>query len=79
MHLQTLSRHLQLPEDQTVMFCSFEQDADSILNNDEGRKKLSDVGIHLPADVGDWVVETFKTFFKQRDMADKLKHFMSSK
>ena len=60
------------------MFCSFKQDADSILNNPEGRKKMKEVGIKLPPDVGDWVVETFKSFFKQRDVAVKLKYFMSS-
>ena len=60
------------------MFCSFKQDADSILNNEEGRKTLRGVGIDLPKDVGDWVVDTFKNFFKQRDLAAKLKYFMSS-
>ena len=60
------------------MFCSFKQDADSILNNGEGRKKLGDVGIDLPKDVGDWVVDTFRMSFKQRDLAARLKYFFSS-
>ena len=67
-----------MPEHQTVMFCSFEQDADSVLNNEEGRKKMKKVGIHLPTDVGEWVVETFKKIFKQSDVAATLEYFMSS-
>lgn len=74
--MQTLSRHLQLPEDQRVMFCSFKQDADSVLNNEAGRKKLKDVGINTPKDVGDWLVEIFRKSFKQREVAAKLKDFM---
>ena len=77
-YIQRLSKHLQLPEDQTIMFCSFKQDADSILNNDKGRKKLRDVGIKTPTDVGRWVAETFRENFKQRDVAVKLKDFFSS-
>ena len=75
---QALSTQLQLPVDQKVMFCSFKQDADSILNNEEGRKKLKGVGIKTPTDVGSWVTETFRKDFKQRDVAAKLETFMSS-
>lgn len=61
------------------MFCSFEQDSDSVLNNEEGRKKMKKVGINMPADVGKWVVDTFKKTFKQSDVAAMLDNFMSSK
>lgn len=60
------------------MFCSFRQEDDSVLNCTEGRKKLKEVGIKSPMDVGDWVAKTFKKDFKQRDVAEKLKDFMSS-
>lgn len=78
MCFQKLSEQLQLPDDQEIMFCSFKQDVDSILNNEKGRKKLRDVGIKRPADVGSWVVETFRKNFKQRPEADKLKDYFSS-
>ena len=78
MCLQRLSEHLQLPDDQEVMFCSFKQDADSILNNEKGRKKLREVGIKTPTDVGNWVAETFRKNFKQRDVSAKLKELFTS-
>ena len=73
-----LWKQLQLPDEQEVMFCSFKQDADSILNNPEGRKKMKEVGIKTPTDVGSWIAETFRKCFKQRDVARRLESFMSS-
>lgn len=70
-------QHIQLPKDQPHLFCSFTQDSDSILNNEEGRKLLKTVGISTPQDVGDWIVESFRIKFKQRDVADRLRAFMS--
>ena len=37
-----------------VKFFSFGQDRDSVLNTEDGRKKLRDVGIGTPSEVGDW-------------------------
>ena len=37
-----------------VKFFSFSQDRDSVLNTEDGRKKLRDVGIGTPSEVGDW-------------------------
>ena len=54
------------------MFCSFKQDIDSLLNCEEGRQTLRDVGIKTPPEVGDWLVETLKETFGQDELANQL-------
>ncbi len=73
-----IQKKLGLPSSHQVKFCSFSQDNDSVLNCDEGRQKLRDVGISTPSEVGDWLVETFRKRFGQDDLADRLKDFIHS-
>lgn len=49
-----------------------------MLNCDEGRQKLRDVGIGTPVEVGDWLVDTFKKRFGQDDLAARLHSFVHS-
>ena len=59
-----------------VSFFSFDQDNDSILNTEDGREKLRDVGIGSPLQVGEWLVEVFKRDFDNEKLADQLEPFM---
>ena len=59
-----------------VQFFSFSQDRDSVLNSDEGRQKLKDVGIGSPQDVGEWLVEVFQRDFGQETLASQLESFI---
>ena len=70
--LQRIKCKLELPEEQKIMFCSFKQDIDSVLNCEEGRQTLRDVGIKTPPEVGDWLVETLKERFEQKEIAKQL-------
>ena len=58
-------------------FYSFRQDPDSNLNNDKGRKTLADVGISSCADVGKWIEKELRDYMDQKDIADRLREFMS--
>ena len=60
----------------TVKFFTFSQDKDSVLNSDEGRQKLRDVGIGTPLEVGDWLVDVFRRRFGQDELADRLHSFI---
>ena len=55
---------------------SFSLDNDSVLNSDEGREKLKDVGIGSPSDVGEWLVRVFRKDFGQDELADQLEPFV---
>ena len=60
----------------TVRFFSFSQDKDSVLNNEDGRQRLRDVGIGTPLEVGDWLVDVFRNRFGQEELADGLHQFV---
>ncbi len=77
--MQMIKKKLGLdPSTHQIMFCSFSQDNDSVLNCEEGRQKLRNVGISTPSEVGDWLVETFRKRFGQDDLADRLRDFVHS-
>ena len=59
-----------------TQFFSFCQDNDSVLNTDEGREKLREVGIGTPLQVGEWLVEVFKKDFDQDQLANQLEPFI---
>ena len=61
---------------QTVQFFSFNQDNDSVLNSEEGRQRLRDVGIGTPLEVGEWLVEVFRKDFGEERLADQLDSFI---
>ena len=59
-----------------MRFFSFKQDRDSVLNCEEGRRKLKKVGIETPLEVGEWLVDVFRKRFGQDDLADQLHSFI---
>ena len=59
-----------------MRFFSFSQDRDSVLNCEEGRHRLREVGIGTPLEVGDWLVDAFRKRFGQDDLADRLHSFI---
>ena len=59
-----------------MKFFSFSQDRDSVLNSEEGRRKLREVGIGIPLEVGEWLVDVFQKSFGQDDLADRLHGFI---
>jgi len=59
-----------------VQFFSFSQDNDSVLNSEEGRQRLKDVGIDTPLEVGEWLVEVFRKDFREAQLADQLDAFI---
>ena len=61
---------------QKVQFFSFNQDNDSVLNSEEGRQRLRDVGIGTPLEVGEWLVEVFRKDFGEERLADQLESFI---
>ena len=61
---------------QEVQFFSFNQDNDSVLNSEEGRQRLRDVGIGTPLEVGEWLVEVFRKDFREERLADQLDSFI---
>ena len=71
-----IKEKLDLPTSHQIQFCSFSQDNDSVLNCDEGRQRLRDVGISTPLEVGDWLVDTFRWRFGQDELADRLRDFV---
>ena len=77
-NLQLIREKLSLPHTHQVKFFSFNQDKDSVLNCEEGREKLRNVGIGTPQNVGDWLVDTFKRKFGQEDLATRLNSFIYS-
>lgn len=59
-----------------MRFFSFSQDRDSVLNCEEGRHRLREVGIGIPLEVGEWLVDVFRKDFGQDDLADRLDGFI---
>lgn len=59
-----------------MRFFSFSQDRDSVLNCEEGRRRLREVGIGIPLEVGEWLVDVFQKRFGQDDLADRLHGFI---
>lgn len=55
---------------------SFTQGKDSVLNSEEGRKKLQVAGIKNSLDVGDWLADTLEEHLDQDEMARKLRAFV---
>lgn len=77
--LQLIKERLGHSPSRDVDFYSFSQEPDSILNHEEGRKLLEDVGIHGVKDVGIWIVEKLKTQLDQPNLATKLQeHFQKT-
>ena len=74
--LQMIKEKLGVSPSRTVKSFSFSQDNDSVLNTDEGRQRLRDVGIGTPPEVGEWLVDVFKNRFGQDDLADRLQSFV---
>ena len=60
----------------TTVFCSFYQDSDSFLNCEEGRKRLSKIGIHSQEYVGKWLVEKLGEYLQQPNVAEKLDMYL---
>ena len=77
MLLQVTREKLRSIGSHEMQFFSFCQDKDSVLNSDSGRKKLRDVGIGTPLQVGEWLVKVFKEDFKQNELADQLEVFVN--
>jgi len=59
-----------------VDFYSFSQDADSILNNEDGRQRLKDAGIKGARDVGEWVAELLEKSLQCPQIAEDLRKFV---
>ncbi len=59
-----------------VKFFSFSQDRDSVLNTEDGRKRLRRVGIGTTLEVGDWLVGVFREDFRLEGLADRLDSFI---
>ena len=66
---------MKLPEEQKIYFCSYNQDLHSVLNCDEDRLGMKDMGICTHQEVGDWLVETFRKL-GQDDKAQRLEKFL---
>ena len=47
-----------------------------MLNSEEGRQRLKDVGIDTPLEVGEWLVEVFRKDFGEEQLADQLDSFI---
>ena len=48
-----------------------------MLNSEDGRRRLREVGIETPLDVGKWLVGVFQNHFGQFDLADQLNSFVT--
>ena len=55
-----------------IKFFSFSQGRDSVLNCEDGRRRMREVGIGTPLEVGEWLVDVFRKRFGQDDLADRL-------
>lgn len=75
-NLQNIKKPLSTCPTRTVYFCSFDQDADSKLNNDDGRERLCRIGIQSQKHVGQWLIDTLK-HQKQNLIADKLSKYFN--
>ena len=43
-----------------------------MLNCEDGRQRMREVGIGTPLEVGEWLVDVFRNRFDQDDLADRL-------
>ena len=59
-----------------VQFFSFSQDRDSVLNTDDGRRKLQKAGIGTTLDVGDWLADIFEQQLEQDELAQQLRQIV---
>ena len=57
-------------------FYSFSQDADSVLNNEDGRQRLKGAGIKVAKDVGEWVAELLEKSLQRPQIAKDLRQFV---
>ena len=58
--LQLIADKLGSSPNRMVYLMTLSQDKDSILNADENRKRLLEVGLKCYFDVGDWLVSTLE-------------------
>lgn len=54
------------------------QDKDSVLNTDENRKRLLEVGLQCYFDVGDWLVSTLESL-QHDELAVKMTAYIQKK
>ena len=59
-----------------IKFFSFSQDHDSKCNHEDGRRRMREVGIGTPLEVGEWLVYMFQEHFHQKHLAERLRDFM---
>ena len=76
--LQETRKKLGSYSSHDVKFFSFSQDRDSVLNSPDGRRRLEEVGIGSPRDVGAWLVQVFREDFGQESLANRLESFTAS-
>ena len=76
--LQETRKKLGSCSSHEVKFFSFSQDRDSVLNSPDGRRRLEEVGIGSPRDVGAWLVRVFREDFGQESLANRLESFTAS-
>jgi len=62
----------------TVYLTTLSQDKDSVLNTDDGRKKLMKAGLKCCYDVGDWLVKTLDVL-QHNELAVKMAAFVENK
>ena len=75
--MQVVRTKLTLVRTHDIEIFSFCQDKDSVLNSDSGRRKLREVGIGMPLQVGEWLVKIFREDYKQNEVADQLEVFVN--
>ncbi len=76
-HFQETRKKLGSASSRIVKFFSLSQDRDSVLNTEEGRQRLRDVGIGTPLELGDWLVGVFRDDFRLESLADRLDSFIN--
>ena len=75
-YFQDIKSMLPTCPNRTTFFSSFCQDADSILDCKKGRRTLSNLGISLQSNVGEWLIGILKEL-QQNDIAKRLDQFFS--
>ena len=76
--LQLIADKLGQSPNRTVYLMTLSQDKDSILNTDENRKRLLEVGLKCYFDVGDWLVSTLESL-QHNELAVKMTAHMQKK
>ena len=74
--LQETLKKIGASTSRKVQFFSFDQENDSVLRSDDGRRRLEEVGIGSPRDVGAWLVSVFQRDFGQEELASQLEAFI---